>query len=70
VSILTPTSRYAEPFLRWLAGEPRDRRDLCIVNGPGSFGRQVTDGAETIAQTVLVRWTGGKLEPVNAPAST
>jgi hypothetical protein len=50
VSILTPTSRYAEPFLRWLAGEPGERRDLCIVNGPGSFGRQVTDGAETIAQ--------------------
>ena len=50
VSILTPTSRYAEPFLRWLAGEPGERRDLCIVNGPGSFGRQVTDGAGTIAQ--------------------
>jgi Periplasmic binding protein len=50
VSILTPTSQYAEPFLRWLAGEPGERRDLCIVNGPGSFGRQVTDGAEAIAR--------------------
>ena len=50
VSVLTPTSRYAEPFLRRLASEAGERRDLCIVNGPGSFGRQVTDGAETIAQ--------------------
>jgi ABC-type branched-subunit amino acid transport system substrate-binding protein len=50
VSVLTPASRYAEPFLRRLASEAGERRDLCIVNGPGSFGRQVTDGAETIAQ--------------------
>lgn len=50
VSILTPASRYAEPFLRWLASEPGDRRDLCIVHGPGSFGRQVADGAETISR--------------------
>jgi ABC-type branched-subunit amino acid transport system substrate-binding protein len=50
VSVLAPASRYAEPFLRWLASEAGERRDLCIVNGPGSFGRQVTDGAETIAQ--------------------
>jgi substrate-binding family protein len=50
VSILTPTSRYAEPFLSWLAGGPGEQRDLCIVRGPGSFGRQVADGAETIAR--------------------
>jgi len=49
VSILTPTSRYAEPFIRRLASEPEEKRELCIVHGPGSFGRQVTDGAETIA---------------------
>ena len=54
VSILTPTSRYAEPFVRWLASEPGEKRDLCIVNGPGSFGRQVADGAETIAQQLGV----------------
>ena len=35
VSILTPTSRYAEPFLRWLASEAGERRDLCIVAEPG-----------------------------------
>ena len=50
VSVLTPTSRYAEPFLLRLASEPRERRDLCIVHGPGSFGRQAADGAQTIAR--------------------
>src|SRR6516165_2506156 len=45
VSILTPTSRYAEPFLVQLTSEPGRRRDLCIVQGPGSFGQQVAGGA-------------------------
>src|SRR6266851_2518798 len=44
VSVLTPTSRYAEPFLRHITGEDR-KRDLVIVHSPGSFGRQVADGA-------------------------
>jgi hypothetical protein len=58
VSVLTPTSRYAEPFLRWLAREPREPgapRDLCVVHGPGSFGRQVADGAEVIARRLGLR---------------
>jgi ABC-type branched-subunit amino acid transport system substrate-binding protein len=55
VSILTPTSRYAEPFLRWLVSEPGERCQLCIVHGPGSFGRQVADGADTIAQQLGIR---------------
>jgi ABC-type branched-subunit amino acid transport system substrate-binding protein len=55
VSVLTPTSRYAEPFLRRLAGEPGERRDLCIVHGPGSFGRQVADGADAIARQLGIR---------------
>jgi ABC-type branched-subunit amino acid transport system substrate-binding protein len=55
VSVLTPTSRYAEPFLQWLASEPGGQRDLCIVNGPGSFGRQVADGAEAIARQLGIR---------------
>jgi Periplasmic binding protein len=50
VSVLTPTSRYAEPFLLRLASEQGEGRDLCIVHGPGSFGRQVADGAEAIAR--------------------
>jgi ABC-type branched-subunit amino acid transport system substrate-binding protein len=49
VSILTPTSRYGEPFLLWLTGETGPRRDLCIVHGPGSFGRQVAEGTEAFA---------------------
>src|SRR5260370_244533 len=55
VSVLTPTSRYAEPFLRRLASEPGERHDLCIVHGPGSFGRQVADGAEVIARRLGMR---------------
>jgi hypothetical protein len=55
VSVLTPTSRYAEPFLLRLAGEPGNQRDLCIVQGPGSFGRQVADGAEAIASHLGIR---------------
>jgi ABC-type branched-subunit amino acid transport system substrate-binding protein len=55
VSILTPTSRYAEPFLKWVASERDGPRDLCIVQGSGSFGRQVADGAEAIARQLGVR---------------
>ena len=55
VSVLTPTSRYAEPFLLQLASDPGERRDLCIVHGPGSFGRQVADGAEAIAGQLGIR---------------
>jgi len=46
VSVLTPTSRYAEPFLRFVAG---DQRHLVVVAGAGSFGRQVADGAMALA---------------------
>jgi ABC-type branched-subunit amino acid transport system substrate-binding protein len=55
VSVLTPASRYAEPVLRWLAGEPGLPRDLCVVHGPGSFGRQVADGTEAIARQFGIR---------------
>jgi hypothetical protein len=53
VSVLTPTSRYAEPFLRHIAGD--HARELVITRSPGSFGRQVTDGAEKIARQLGVR---------------
>jgi hypothetical protein len=49
VSVLTPASRYAEPFLRLIAGE---RRELVIAAGAGSFGRQVADGAHALARTL------------------
>ena len=49
VSVLTPTSRYAEPFLRYIASGDAAPRDLYIVQGPGSFGRQVAEGAAMMA---------------------
>lgn len=57
VSVPTPTSRYAEPFLLRIASEPDGPRDLCIVHGPGSFGRQVADGAEAMAGRLGIRAT-------------
>ncbi len=53
VSVLTPTSRYAEPFVAHLAdhhaGVP-----LRLVQGRGSFGRQVIAGARTAAHRLGV----------------
>jgi ABC-type branched-subunit amino acid transport system substrate-binding protein len=47
VSVPTPASRYAEPFLRRLAGEPS--APLWITHGGGRFGRQAAAGAERLA---------------------
>lgn len=47
LSILTPTSRYADPFLRLLT--TMDSPELLIVAGVGSFGRHITDGARGLA---------------------
>jgi hypothetical protein len=55
ISVLTPTSRYAEPFLLKLASKPDGSRDLCVAHGPGSFGRQVAEGAEAIARRLGIR---------------
>ena len=49
VSVLTPTSRYAEPFVRYISQEDGSKRDLLIVHGPGRFGRQVAEGARDAA---------------------
>ena len=49
LSVLTPTSRYAEPFIRRLAAA-WPRAPLRILQGKGSFGRQVCDGAEAAAR--------------------
>lgn len=46
-SILTPTSHYADPYLRLLA--TMDSAELRIVAGIGSFGRHITDGARGLA---------------------
>jgi hypothetical protein len=48
ISVLTPASRYAEPFLRRLARSRAPGR-LWITKGKGSFGRQVAAGAEATA---------------------
>jgi ABC-type branched-subunit amino acid transport system substrate-binding protein len=50
VSVLTPTSRYAEPFLRHLAAETRKLPELRIAHGKGRFGRQVAKGAAAHAR--------------------
>jgi hypothetical protein len=49
VSILTPASRYAEPFVRHLARAGTGVR-LWIAPGRGGFGRQVAAGAEAAAR--------------------
>jgi branched-chain amino acid transport system substrate-binding protein len=54
VSVLTPTSRYAEPFLRLIADE---QRHLVVVRGTGSFGHQVADGAMAMAAQLGIRAT-------------
>lgn len=51
VSVLTPTSRYGEPFVRVLAGAEEYQRDLYVIHGGTRFGRQVADGtARSAAQ--------------------
>ncbi|MBV9013970.1 MAG: ABC transporter substrate-binding protein [Pseudonocardiales bacterium] len=51
VSVLSPASRYAEPFVRRLEDQPT-RAVLWLVPGRGSFGRQVIAGAAEMAQTL------------------
>ncbi|MGJ6965418.1 ABC transporter substrate-binding protein [Streptosporangium sp. G11] len=57
VSVPTPASRYAEPFIRHLAGAagPLAPSRLWIVQGRGGFGRQVASGAEATAHSLGVR---------------
>lgn len=48
VSVLSPAGRYAAPFVRRLAADASPM-PLVIVHGKGRFGRQVAEGAETLA---------------------
>ncbi len=48
VSVLTPASRYATPFLRRLADQVI-RAPLWIADGRGSLGKQVAAGAKELA---------------------
>jgi ABC-type branched-subunit amino acid transport system substrate-binding protein len=71
VSVLTPTSRYAEPFLRYIASGDQGPRDLYVVQGPGSFGRQVAEGAAMMADQSgvrVVRAEPGGFPPPRLPA--
>jgi ABC-type branched-subunit amino acid transport system substrate-binding protein len=49
VSVLTPANRYAAPFVGRLAADASSA-PLLIVQGKGRFGRQVADGAATLAE--------------------
>jgi ABC-type branched-subunit amino acid transport system substrate-binding protein len=72
VSVLTPASRYAEPFIEWLSRE-RERVPLAVLPGRGRFGRQVAAGARSAAEqlgmpaVVLERAPPGA--PVEHPAA-
>ncbi|SNS96521.1 amino acid/amide ABC transporter substrate-binding protein, HAAT family [Streptosporangium subroseum] len=71
VSVPTPTSQYAKPFIRHLdsAAEPLH---LWIVQGKGGFGRQVAAGAETTAHSLgihTVRLGPGEPLPSAPPAA-
>lgn len=56
VSVLTPTSRYAEPFLRHLASAERGTM-LWVAHGKGSFGKQLAVGAQAAAREVGIETT-------------
>jgi hypothetical protein len=51
VSVLTPASQYAAPFVRHVAAE-LEAAPLWIVTGGGSFGRQVAAGASGAAHAL------------------
>lgn len=53
VSLLTPASRYAEQFIQRVLRH--SDIELWIVNGKGSFGRQVAEGAHRAAQRAGIR---------------
>jgi ABC-type branched-subunit amino acid transport system substrate-binding protein len=55
VSVLTPTSRYAEPFLQHIA--TKEPAELVVVQGAGSFGRQVAEGAAATAAQLGIHAT-------------
>jgi len=64
VSMLTPTSRYARPFLNHLAASGSGQEELWIAHGTGRFGRQVARGAEAYA------WKAGLTRLKTGPAAT
>jgi hypothetical protein len=71
VSVLTPASRYAEPFLSHVAGSQPGIR-LWVTHGKGSFGRQVAAGAAGTARGLgmeaILASAGSLPEPGDVPA--
>jgi hypothetical protein len=65
VSVLTPAGRYAEPFLRLLAGSVA-RAPLWIAAGRGSFGRQVAAGAGSYARSLGLEVSRSEALPAGA----
>jgi hypothetical protein len=60
LSVLTPATRYAEPFLDRLAGSAPAPAELRIAHGTGRFGRQIAAGAEAHARQLgITRLTTG-----------
>ena len=66
VSVLTPASRYAEPFLRYLAGG-RPAAGLCVTHGKGPFGEQVAAGARATAGRLGIAMLPGTPELMDFP---
>lgn len=54
VSLITPTDRYGEPFVRYV-GAHHPSVGLRLVSGPGTFGPQVVDGMRRAAVALDVR---------------
>jgi hypothetical protein len=55
ISVLTPTSRYMEPFLDYLTAEEGSEQELRIAHAKGRFGLQVAGGAEAYARKLGFR---------------
>ena len=71
VSLLTPASRYAEQFIRRATNH--ENIELWIVNGKGSFGRQVAEGADQAARRAGIctrRLEHGGDWPSSAPSES
>jgi ABC-type branched-subunit amino acid transport system substrate-binding protein len=66
ISVLTPASRYAEPFVRRMADD-QDRARLWITHGRGAFGRQVAAGAQAAAMRAGI--AASQAEPGELPRS-
>jgi ABC-type branched-subunit amino acid transport system substrate-binding protein len=72
VSVLTPASRYAEPFVDWLSRQP-EHAPMAVLPGRGRFGRQVAAGARSAAErlglTAILLGREPPTAPIDHPAA-